>query len=108
MVRFHLPELDQEKRKPSEWLRSLLGKQVAAFGRLWVRAPRLPLSGSWSNRTTLVPHTRDPGATPGGSTWKTRSRGLAAKTPGPHPGNRWFDSIRDHFGSVGNWQTTLA
>ena len=37
-------------------------------GRLWVRAPRLPLPGAWSNRTTPAPQARNPGASPGDST----------------------------------------
>jgi hypothetical protein len=36
--------------------------------RLWVRAPRLPLPGAWSKRTTPAPHAGDPSATLGAST----------------------------------------
>ena len=35
---------------------------------MWVRVPRLPLSGSSSNRKTPAPHAGNPGATPGEST----------------------------------------
>src|SRR5688500_18902746 len=48
---------------------------------------RFLLSGSWSNRKTSVPHTENPGATPGESTYARQSRGPTATTLGSHPGN---------------------
>jgi hypothetical protein len=67
---------------------------------LWVRVPRPPLretSGSWSNRTTLVPQSRDPGATPGDSTGNNTVPWSNGHDAWPTSRKRWFNSVRDHF-----------
>ncbi len=50
-------------------------------------SPTASASGSWSNRTTLAPQARNPGASPGDSTRMAQPRGPTATTLGPHPGN---------------------